>query len=122
MKIRSGFVSNSSSSSFLIYGTGNLEGLLTNDEVKEAKEKDEYDGVEEAINQKLTDAGAKYIYAESGPGEWGDLFDFSLGRNPTQCDDNQTMGEFKAQVEADIEKVFGEKRECDWISEAWYNG
>jgi len=103
MKIRTGFVSNSSTSSFMAYGTD-----VDIDEVAKAlgREEAEVWDVEDLLR------GTRLQYSAI------DGCCILVGTHPSDADDSMTLGEFKKQVEEDIKKIFGPKP-CKWIEEAW---
>jgi len=101
MKIRSGFVSNSSSSSFCILGV-DLTGL---DEPKEWK------------NPKV----AQHITGIA------DYYELELiGANPSKMLDDETLREFKQRVLDDINQLGYSKKftlkDLDWWIDGGYNG
>ena len=96
MKIRQGFVSNSSSSSFCIYGCCIEENDI------------------DAIDEKLKE---KNIYIVYGP--YDSVY---IGREFTSIKDDETGKQFKENVEKEIEEVLGEKRKCSTFEEGWYDG
>jgi hypothetical protein len=98
MKIRNGFVSNSSSSSFLIYGAA-----ITQDDA-------------ETFEKKAVKAGLEFKY---GPDGYDNNY---IGLSWDSIKDNETGKEFKERIEKAVEKVMGEKTDCGTHSEAWYNG
>lgn len=112
MKVRSGFVSNSSSSSFCIYGTYlefseiieklKASNLLTVDESKkidddEDEDEDMYENLEELLSKK-TDLELYFDY--EGDSAW-------IGRDWSSVGDDETGRQFKENVESELIKVFG---------------
>lgn len=98
MKVRQGFVSNSSTTSFCIYGA--------------------------YVSTKGTDIDDLYELAEDNGldchcGEDGEN---CVGISWDCIGDDQTGKQFKEYVEATIEKMMGKKYECHTIEEAYYNG
>ena len=98
MKIRQGFVSNSSSSSFLIYGA-----------IIEGKDYDEMEEIMKDVEgfewADPCDEGSQYVGKS-----WGDI------------GDNETGRQFKDSVEKVLKEKFGKDIKCNTLSEAWYNG
>ena len=106
MKTRIGFVSNSSSSSFLIYGAS-----ISRDE----------------LIKGLTGANIPFDaeYLQGTTFEGFDFWrpfddDFYIGRSWSSIDDNETGKQFKEGVEAAIRKILPEA-ECSTIEQAWDN-
>ena len=100
MKLRMGFVSNSSSTSFCIYGT-TAEGKGDNFEFIHEIEK----------------LGLDYHQAHQ------DSNDLYVGGSLTNCKDNQTMGDFKKEVNKKLKTLLkNEKFECSTREDGWYNG
>jgi hypothetical protein len=99
MKIRHGFVSNSSSSSFCIFGTF-------------------VEGNQEDLEEKATDVGLEV--------EWGDpnssLDGLYVGLSPGKMGANETRKQFEDRVEDLLKKATGEDLSGSWISEGWYDG
>ena len=127
MKVRSGFVSNSSTSSFLIYGayldTSKLEELLginqvepsdsaDSDEEVDRVEKDVYDILEEKCGEfdlELTD------------GTYG----YYIGASWDSVGDSETGKEFKQRVKDNLKKLFPKSTQAELDinthSEAWHD-
>ena len=107
MKVRAGFVSNSSSSSFIVYGA-----WIDKDVIK----------------SKLSKEDLKYIEDE---GEWAiaecaegipmfqhyenDRAEGVFGRGFSSIGDDETGKEFRKSVEKKLEELFGKKIKCDTI-------
>jgi len=107
MKIRTCFVSNSSSSSFCIYGT-------YFEELSEKK-------LNGKIVKKLNELG---FYLGSGPNDLGD--GIYVGRNATSIEDNETGKEFKNSTLKELQECFPDKNitaeNLSFIQEGWLDG
>ena len=99
MKIRTGFVSNSSSSSFLIYGI-----YLSSAEVEKLG------GLSKLL--KGTDLDFH------NPPEC----DYFVGVSWDAVKDDETGAQFKERVARQISEKFGSEQSCDTYSESWYDG
>jgi hypothetical protein len=146
MKIRKGFVSNSSTSSFLIYGTAidseDRDVILIN-EIKKLKTIEEFKSVykytdEEIYNiihqeNQTVDQIIKKI-TEEYEDKWEDLkYDsdlfvgtsdvgYYIGKSPQSVPNDITFGDWKKQIEEETSKLLGKKVKCSWIEEAWSDG
>ncbi|MEN6550055.1 MAG: hypothetical protein ABFE07_28770 [Armatimonadia bacterium] len=113
MKIRTGFVSNSSSQSFLIYGLcfEAVSELPVFAEKAESEDFDEYDEMD-----KLAEKHGLEYHDPDG----GSLY---LGRSWAMVGDHQTGAEFKAAVKKAIEEATGLKNpSLGTHEEAWRDG
>lgn len=136
MKIRQGFVSNSSSSSFCLYGV-----MIEESEIKEAliekgfvTEEELSDGIyeyldewnfkynlkqkglsEEEIAKKLIERPLVGFDYENIDGEY-----HFIGIAWKDIKDDETGAEFKAKIEKKMKEIFGENTVCDTHEEAWY--
>ena len=111
MKKRAGFVSNSSSTSFCIFGvhlpeSDFLEFLGIEDEF-------EYDDVEHAI-YKIEKDSPLSIYSS-----YEDYYGY-IGCGVGSLRDDETYGEFKIRVEAEIAKVGLKDKELSWHEDTIY--
>jgi hypothetical protein len=128
MKVRVGFVSNSSSSSFLIYGISMSESKIVDmmkemfpEDVKEYCTCDEDSSYRDdiwEICEVLTDKlGEGFEFHR--PDENGDVY---VGKSLTRQKDEETGAEFKASVDVAIKKIFGDESKPDYLAEAWRDG
>lgn len=108
MKIRNGFVSNSSSSSFLIYGA-----FIDSDKASEVFGEDWMD----SYSLEKDHPEFKGWEISCGPDGSDGLY---IGKSWDSIEDNQTGKQFKEEIESVIKKYFGV--ECSTHSAAWYNG
>ena len=94
MKVRSGFVSNSSTTSFLIYGT------------------------------ILKDGEENKVYSKELSIEYGPDYDdkIYLGASWDTVQDYETGKQFKERVKNSIETVLGREVECNTYQEAYRDG
>lgn len=127
MKIRNGFVSNSSSTSFCIYGTVmdtyELENLITGSEDKTdeqivllAKMKLNDIDASEDIHEILENIASKYDLSHYTSDD-GECF---IGRDVTSIRDDETGKEFKESTAEKLKSIFGDKIELSWIEEVIY--
>jgi hypothetical protein len=120
MKIRKGFVSNSSSSSFIVLGTSfdneNEEvARLLGKTVEEVEEGDSYD-MEEELEDRAFKLGLEF---SSG----GDDYAYYVGVSPFDIKDNETGAEFKQRVEKAVKEFMKEETvKLVPIEEVWRNG
>ncbi len=110
MKIRSGFVSNSSSSSFVIYGVWikDASGVVDFTE-------DEGDSViiEKAV-KTITDKVFDFEFYNED-----ELDGYYIGVHPASCPDDMTMGDFKKGIRDRLEKIIP-NTSCGWHQEEFY--
>lgn len=100
MKIRLGFVSNSSSESFLIYGA-----LLSEADV-------------DAAYEKLKGTNLHIEYGDPNFRD-GEVY---VGRSWGNIGDDETGREFKEGIENKLTEIFGTGIVCATHSQSWYNG
>lgn len=135
MKIRKGFVSNSSSSSFCLYGVCIDESEMVKAFIKKGYGTEE--DFEESIYEWLDDWSFEYDLKQKGLSkeeievklddrplsgfEFEDMMGYSqfLGIAWNHIKDDETGAEFKARIEAKMKDIFGEDTECSTHAEAW---
>jgi hypothetical protein len=133
MKIRTGFVSNSSSSSFLMYGvcfeSSELQDFLS-------KIKKDSDNLPEYARKLLEDpefekGEGSYEIAETLAGMLGKDYSFNagpegenfyFGRSWDSVKDDETGKQFKDSIEKDLKKFFGKDIKVSTHEEAWFDG
>jgi hypothetical protein len=103
MKIRAGFCSNSSSSSFCIYGVYTEDGDLV-----KSMDNNEFDNA-------LSKANFDFYHLDGLDG-------YYIGRELTSMKEDETMREFKKRVEEDLQKILEINENCSFFQESWYDG
>lgn len=111
MKVRNGFVSNSSSSSFCIFGAclDSSEARELVKDVEDLKDAGLYD-----IREYLEEKTPLSIYV---PPDFGMLY---IGRDWDSVKDDETGKQFKENVKDELKKLAGKDLDCGTQSEAWY--
>ncbi len=127
MKYRTGFVSNSSSSSFLIYGAS----IDFTDEIKE-KIINSKQGIKYNIHMKDMEELGNYELSEFLeyllPNEYEvhhisyeeDLA-LEIGISPENQDDDITHGEWKNKIKRDLTEIFGENLAFGWAEDCSFD-
>ena len=142
MKIRKGFVSNSSSSSFCIYGvqfegfnglmaalkkTGNLTQEQIFERVTKGLELDTPITTQDELEELMYDYGCSEVIdsvfssdvLEVHTGSEYNEETISVGRSWCFIGDKETGEEFKQSVKDEVKTLFGSKLKCDTIEESY---
>ena len=142
MKIRQGFVSNSSSSSFCIYGITEEESVIKEALIaKGATEEELSDGLGEYLDSwsydykkregKLTaeDIAAqegKFFQPEENFETFNPYYDYGdeiyIGIQWKRIGDDETGMQFMKKIDAKLTELLGKEVECSTLQEAWRDG
>lgn len=116
MKIRKGFVSNSSTSSFCIYGCSMdsdeaLGKLSLSDELQQLAEDE---GIGEVLYEILSGKDIEHW----APYDWDMVF---FGFSMAQIPDDVVVGDWKKKKEAELREFLGPDINCEVIQEAYHS-
>ena len=119
MIIRNGFVSNSSTSSFLIYGvaldSSQIKELLGYPDIEDENGDEEEFDAYEILEDKLPH-GLEYHRPDYDD-------DYYIGESWSSVKDDETGKQFKERIEASLKSVFGDKLSgFSTLEAAWRDG
>lgn len=109
MKMKSEFVTNSSSASFVVIGTSIL---LTDLQTEENEGQDNFD----ILDNLTKDTDLEYSFGCYGSWESDHVM---VGIGYTKMGDDETLSQFKSRVKEEIKKAFGKNVEVGHIEDAW---
>lgn len=111
MKVRNGFVSNSSSSSFCIYGV-EMDSYEFEKKMKLIKPDLETDNIYEL---------AEHLEIKLEVHTPSDFDKVYIGRSWSSIKDDETGKQLREGVEKELRDVFGEELKCSTQEESWYS-
>jgi len=115
MKIRMGFVSNSSTSSFCIYGA-----IVDRDDIVALKERLDKIDEDEEDDYEYMESRAFHLGLEYHTGGDGDDREF-IGISWPSIGEDETGAQFKTRVEGLVALFCGKPMECETHEEAYYS-
>ena len=142
MKIRQGFVSNSSSSSFCIYGICTAESSIIDVLIEKGVPEEELaDGIGEYLYEysyarkkregtltveEIDKNEKKFFKAEDGFESHNPYYDCGesiyLGIDWSTIGDDETGSEFKTRIEDTLKDLLGDDTQCFTYKKAWRDG
>lgn len=128
MKLRQGFVSNSSSCSFTIYGVcfdwdyKEIYDALQDDVKARCFIEQENSTISEDtdldILEKVLGEEFKHLTIQHGQ----ECYSFYVGYTLNDMGDDETKNQFYSRVKTSLQKVFKDVSSISWYEESWFDG
>lgn len=111
MKVRIGFVSNSSSSSFCLFGA-----YIKNEDIMKVANTDETEDIYELCEIITEKTDLKF------EGRFDDYAEPCFGYYPNDQKEDETKAQFRERTEKALSELFGRPVKASYHTDGWFNG